>query len=51
MMAPLGESKKNFFEIHDTTAADFDSFFLEQLDFFPDGEAFRFPLESTHPPG
>lgn len=50
-LPPLGKPEKNLFEIHDSTAADFNAFFLEKLDFFPDSVASGLALESTHPTG
>jgi len=50
-LAQLEKPEENRFEIHDSTAADFNAFFLEKLDFFPNSGAFRLALESTHPTG
>ena len=46
-----GKPEENLFEIHDSAATDFNAFFLEKLDFFPDSGAFSLALESTHPTG
>ena len=46
-----GKPEENLFEIHDSTTADSNAFFLEKLDFLPDSSAFSLALESTHPTG